>query len=327
MMITKYVKILLIFMLSLLLVSCSILPSVEPKSDYVMQTEIVQILTAMVTPTAMTPGEELTALATPTANNLLEPTSEYLPMETPQETIIPTDEIGQLATSTPVEGFINTPASLPLDGPISTSPTVASQPDVTPTAVPGDPVKDLGAPTWKDTFDSGDNWPMGVDEYVDLKTSSGSLMMTGRLMKNGWRLSNQQAVNFYLELTGKMAACKGSDNFGLIFRVPNATMADRGYLFGISCDGKYALRKWDIDKMSNIINWTVAPTILVGSNQVNRLGVMARGNELKLFVNGKLVNTVTDQSFGHGYFGLYIGPKETTFLTSNLEEISFWVLP
>lgn len=326
-MITKLVKTILIFMLSILLVSCSILPSVQPKSDYVMQTEIVQILTAMVTPTAMGQGEEFPALATPTPANPVEPTEEYIPMETQQDAIIPTAEIGQLATSTPVEGFINTPAPLPTDGPISPTPTLASQPGVTPTANPGDPTVDLGAPTRKDTFDTGDNWPLGVDEYVDLRTSGGSLLMTGRLMKNGWRLSNQQAVNFYLELTGKMAACTGTDNFGMIFRVPNATMADRGYLFGISCEGKYALRKWDIDKMTNIINWTAAPAILVGSNQVNRLGVMARGNELKLFVNGKLVNTVTDQSFGHGYFGLYIGPKETTFLTSSLDEISFWVLP
>ena len=75
---------------------------------------------------------------------------------------------------------------------------------------------------------------------------------------------------------------------------PTCSLADRGYLFGISCDGKFALRKWSIDTMTVLENWKTNDAILIGSNQTNRLGIMAKGNELKLYINGVLVDTVKD---------------------------------
>jgi len=314
--------------LTIFLVSCSILPGSRPASESAMQTEIAQILTAMVTETTV-PAIEL-----PATEEVISPTN--ILTEPSNLEVTPTVEIGQLITSTSEEqNFESTPAPLPVEGnppatleaiptsngPLPT-PTIAS----TPTQPANDPILALGSPTWKDTFDNGDNWPLGVDKYVDLKVGNGSLQMTGLTTKNGWRLSNQKAVNFYLQLTGKMSVCSGVDHFGLFFRVPNLSLADRGYLFGISCDGKFALRKWSIDTMTVLENWKSNDAILKGSNQINRLGIMAKGNELKLYVNGVLVDTVKDSSFSQGYIGLYIGPKETTKLTAVLDEIAYWVI-
>lgn len=316
----------------LILGSCSILPGSRPASDSAMQTEIVQILTAMVTDSPMTdeqPVEEATII----------PTLELLPTETsiPTLAITTSQEYGQLITSTPGEtSFDSTPAPLPQEGnppstlePIPTSiyqqQTITSA--VTPTKSADDPILALGSPTWKDSFDNGDNWPLGIDLYVNLKASGGTLQMTGLTTKNGWRLSGQKAANSYIELTGKMPVCSGADQFGLFFRSPNLALANRGYLFGISCDGKYALRKWDTDTMTVLANWKPNDAILKGADQTNRIGVMAKGNELKLYVNGVLVDTITDSSFSQGYIGLYIGPKETTNLTAVLDELSYWILP
>jgi hypothetical protein len=316
---------------TLLLVSCSLLPGSRPASESAMQTEIAQILTAMVTETVV-PLIEL-----PPTEEIIAPTEEIIePTDSQILDLTPTVEIGQLITSTPEDlVFESTPAPLPDEGNppstleaiptshgSSTTPTAAN----TPTQVVNDPILTLGSPTWKDTFDNGDNWPLGVDKFVDLKSSGGSLQMIGLTNKNGWRLSNQKAVNFYLQLTGKMAVCSGADHYGLFFRVPNLSLADRGYLFGISCDGKYALRKWSIDTMTVLKNWKSNDAILKGSNQTNRLGIMAKGNELKLYINGVLVDTVKDSSFSQGYIGLYVGPKETTKLTAVLDEIAYWII-
>lgn len=325
------ISITIITALALLLVSCSLLPGSRSTSESAMQTEIAQILTAMVTETEvplieLPPTEEVI----PSTEVLIEPTEPQI------LDLTPTMEIGQLITSTPENlVFESTPAPLPEEGnppatleaiPTShdfgTTPTVAS----TPTQAANDPILSLGAPTWKDTFDNGDNWPLGIDKYVDLKSGGGTLQMVGLTNKNGWRLSNQKAVNFYLQLTGKMSVCSGVDHYGLFFRVPNLTLADRGYLFGISCDGKFALRKWSIDTMTVLENWKSNDAILKGSNQTNRLGIMAKGNELKLYINGVLVDTVKDASFSQGYIGLYVGPKETTKLTAVLDEIAYWVI-
>jgi hypothetical protein len=318
-----------IMTIALMLVSCSILPASRTTSDSQMQTEIVQILTAMVTETA-TPFMESTATA-----------EVQVPTEQPTEAILqngtPTVEIGQIVTSTASDQtFISTPAPLPDEGnpPATLEPIPTSQGQqatattaMTPTQPVDDPALTLGTPTWKDSFDNGDNWPLGVDKYVDLKVSSGSLQMVGLTSKNGWRLSRQKATNFYLQLTGKMSTCSGEDQFGLFFRVPNLSLADRGYLFGISCDGKFALRKWNIDVMTVLDNWKTSNAILKGSNQINRLGVMAKGNAIKLYINGVLVDTIKDTSFSQGYIGLYVGSKETKNLTAVLDEIAYWVLP
>jgi len=69
------------------------------------------------------------------------------------------------------------------------------------------------------------------------------------------------------------------------------TEADRGYLFGISCDGQYSLRKWDGkagDKgvMTVLVNWTASPSIQAGSNKTNTIGFMAVGDRLILYANG-----------------------------------------
>ena len=318
--------------LALLLGSCSILPGSRPATDSAMQTEIVQILTAMVTDSPM-------ILDQPTIEETEIPTQVVVSTETniPTTESTPSIELGQLATSTPVqENFESTPAPLPQEGnPPSTLepiPTSMYQQQTltavgTPTKSADDPVLILGSPTWKDTFENGDNWPLGIDLYVDLKAGGGSLQMTGLTTKNGWRLSGQKTANFYLELTGKMPVCSGADQFGLFFRSPNLALANRGYLYGISCDGKFALRKWDTDTMTVLQNWMTSDAILRGADQTNRIGVMAKGNVLKLYVNGVLVDTITDSSFSQGYIGLYIGPKETSKLTAVLDEIAYWVLP
>jgi hypothetical protein len=320
-----------ITVLTMFLVSCSLLPGSRPASESAMQTEIAQILTAMVTET------EVPLIELPPTEEPIVPTEVIIePTEPPVLDITPTMEIGQLITSTPEElVFESTPVPLPDEGnppatleaiptshDFSTTPTVAS----TPTQTANDPILALGSPTWKDTFDNGDNWPLGIDKFVDLKSSGGTLQMIGFTNKNGWRLSNQKAVNFYLQLTGKMSVCSGADHYGLFFRVPNLSLADRGYLFGISCDGKFALRKWSIDTMTVLENWKSNDAILKGSNQTNRLGIMAKGNELKLYINGVLVDTIKDTSFSQGYIGLYVGPKETTKLTALLDEIAYWII-
>lgn len=319
---------LILLIIDLSISSCSILPSSRPVTDSQMQTEIVQILTAMVTETA-TPLPEPTIEATMPA-----PTEEVI-IVTTQETT-PSSEIGQLITSTPSElSFDSTPAPLPQEGnPPSTLAPIPTSSGSLPTATQGtsptqsstDPIIKLGSPTWTDSFDNGDNWPLGIDKFVNLKVGGGSLQMMGLTMKNGWRVSRQHGTNFYLQLAGKMASCSGADNYGLFFRVPNLSLADRGYLFGVSCDGKFALRKWGDDKMTVLINWKESDAIIQGSNQVNKLGVWVKGSEIKLYVNGVQVGSTKESSFSQGYIGLYVGPKETTNLTAILDELSFWTL-
>jgi hypothetical protein len=148
--------------------------------------------------------------------------------------------------------------------------------------------------------------------------------MIGLTAESGWRISNQNPVNFYLETSGKMVSCSGSDHFGVIFRATGS--GSQAYLFGITCDGRYILRKWLTDTMSSLIAFKASEAINKGANHINRIGVMIKGNEIKLYVNGKLVATTKDSSLSTGNIGVYVSAKETKNLTAQFEEMKYWLI-
>ena len=103
----------------------------------------------------------------------------------------------------------------------------------------------------------------------------------------------------------------------MMFRVPDRATADRGYWFNITCDGKYALQKWNANppdgekSVTNLIAWTSNDSIKIGADAVNRIGVLAKGGQYKLYINGQQVGQATDNSFLKGGYGVLIGAKET----------------
>jgi hypothetical protein len=53
---------------------------------------------------------------------------------------------------------------------------------------------------------------------------------------------------------------------------------------------------------------------------------MIKGNEIKLYVNGKLVATTKDSSLSTGNIGVYVSAKETKNLTAQFEEMKYWLI-
>ena len=242
---------------------------------------------------------------------LVTPTVETTPDETedvPTLDITPSENIYELLTFTPTDAGLS---------------SVLDE-DITETPAPDDPSLGLGDPTYEDTFANGDNWALGVDSYMDLSAAGGNLVMRGLSTTSGWRITRVSVSNGYIQLTGKINSCSGTDNYGLYFRVPNATTANNGYLFGISCDGKYSLRKWDGETMTSLIYWKSNNAIRKGPNQTNTIGVKLDGYQMELYVNGVLVGSATDDEYGIGSVGIYIAAKETKNLTVLLDDLSVW---
>ncbi len=301
---------------SFLLGACGLTPSSKPVTDDAMQTEIVMLLTSMVTETPIP-----LIVDTPMP---VEPTSTYNPSMLPGVLVTATPEptIGNdqpLLDITPSEPTLEMLTFTPDDG---TDNSDDLNVDSTPS--PADPVDRLGDPDFVDTFDNGDNWFLGKDAYIDMKVSNGNLVLIGLSQTSGWRMTNRSIKDGYIQLIGKMVECEGADAYGLMVRVPNVTTGNSGYLFGITCDGKYGLRKWNGEKMLTLINWKSNDVIKKGSNQTNRLGISLIGNEIELYVNGKLVGTAIDKDFRQGGFGLFISARETEKMTALMDEISLW---
>ncbi|MDO8969135.1 MAG: hypothetical protein Q7U74_00510 [Saprospiraceae bacterium] len=189
----------------------------------------------------------------------------------------------------------------------------------------------LGAPTWTDKMDNGNNWPTGTDPtgYSEVDLSNGFMELTALKPIDGWRLTFDKLDNAYIEMTVNTGSCLPKDRYGLIVRVPSTAEANRGYMLGFTCDGKFSIRKWDgpANSMSTFINFKTNAAITAGANKTNRLGIMMQGNKLSLYANGTLIGEVQDNTWLQGHFGVYAGAHESTNFTLKIDEINYWTLP
>jgi hypothetical protein len=291
-------------LLILLLAGCN-LPSTtspnETSSDDSMATEIAKILT----------GTPIQVLISPTAS-----------FEMPEVTPSPSATIEAL-TATPTQTFTFVPAD---ETPTPTT-TSTLEPSPTLTLADTDPALTLGTPDWTDTMEDGDNWPTGINDYTSIAFGDGFMKLTSLKDVDGWRHTWAVIDNFYLEATLKSPQCEGSDHYGLMFRVPEDSSANKGYLFGITCDGQYSLRRWDSQTMYYLVNWTSTAAINQGSNAVNKIGVWANGANIGLYINGQKIKEVSNDAYLDGKFGFFVGWDVTEDLTVWVDQARYWLNP
>ncbi len=291
------------------LCGCSFPGAATPSPATAQAIQVATQVALMLTPTIVS--------SSPTSPMVDNPTATTAPSETavpPSQTPLPT----------------NTPTST-LTPTLTLTPTVTLTSTLQPTQtpLPGDPKANLGAPTWSTTFTNDkafglDSGPADDPEYR-FEVKNGAMVMTGKKPDgfHAWRLTIQNISNFYLEGTFQTGDCTGLDRYGLMFRAPDT---ETGYFFGVSCDGQFNLRNLASSGFSDIEKWTKNSAIQTGSNQTNRLGVMAKDNKLSLYVNGQHLGDFTDSSYTSGVFGYFIASTNTPNLTVQSNSIQYWVI-
>ncbi len=208
--------------------------------------------------------------------------------------------------------------------------TLTLTPQPTATTPPTDPKLSLGNPKFKDNFANGKSWGLDTpyddgNTRVEIKDNSMVLTSYNAVGWHGWRVSYLKPKNFYLEATIKMGTCSGNDLYGILFRSPDDSS---GYWFGVTCDGQFNLLQGEGTNLAEIIQTKTGDAILAGSNQTNRLGVMAKDNQISLYANGKLLGEATDSTFQNaGTFGLFIAGRKTLNFVIACTEIAYWDLP
>lgn len=247
----------------------------------------------------------------------------------------PTPTIDLVATQV-VELLTQQPTNTPLPPPPTLQPTETSAPtqppeptitpSVTPTTNPGDPALSFGDPSWQDNLDTAKNFYLFESDNTKIEDEGGSLGLTGVNANGwlGWSLTYaQNPQDFYLEYTFQTRTCSGADIYGMVFR---ANKENAGYFFGVTCDGRYNLYARDFN--NNIDNELIAlkssAAIRSGADQANRLGVLAQGSKLSLYVNGTLVDEINDSNYASGYFGAFIAANQTTGFRVELDQIKLW---
>lgn len=235
---------------------------------------------------------------------------------------------GTAATLTTAPSATPIPTLTPVASPTASAPTAAKP---SPTTPAGDPKNSLGQPSWHDTAEVAKSFYLFENEGTKVTAENGALVLTG-LTANGWLgwslTYSHPAQNFYIEAVFNPQTCSGADQYGLVFRAPDA---DSGYFFTVTCDGKYNLHAhaFKDNTDTTLIPTTPNAAILSGANQTNRLGVMATGEKISLYANGVLLQEINDATYNpdKGNFGALIAANATPGFTVKLVEISLWKLP
>lgn len=256
---------------------------------------------------------------------------------TPTADIVAT-QVAVLLTEQPTQTFAPT---LPPQA-TSVPPTAALEPTATPENSPTpantatvsaqDPAAYLGTPAGSDTLDSGKSFGLDAtgydDDYTAIRVENGALVMTSHYATGyrGWRTGGTKLQNAYIEATVQTGECSGSDLYGLIVRSPDFV---KGYWFQVTCEGKWAFGYWDGSQYVEL-KTSANPVSAVnsGSNQTNRLGVMANGDQFTLFINGQQVGDAVDATFKDaGSYGMLISARNTPNFTTYTQEFKYWNLP
>ena len=313
-----------IIVLTLALSACSGFPlrgNDDPVTDAEMATRVAELLATMTTPT--------TEIAFPATSTPMPAAPEPTAVVATSEPVVTTAE----PTAEPTEA----PEATDVVAGGTVTPEATEQPTAAPTAqVPDtDPVKKLGTPSSVDPFDTYEKWawPTGADDYITVNFKDGYMQMTGLTTMAGWRLPMvTQQTNSYIELTVNSGTCDAKDSYGIILRVPVFKEPTQGYLYEVTCDGYLRLWKWDGNvkpkgEAEILINWKESTDIKKGANQVNRLGVMAVGNKISIYMNGVPQGETTDGSFKAGFFGTFVRSVTTSKYTVKFDEMKFWENP
>ena len=98
----------------------------------------------------------------------------------------------------------------------------------------------------------------------------------------------------------------GADNaeYGIIFRT--------NYGFGISANGQYVSLEWSDGPPERLINWTTSSAI--NKEGKNTLRVITRVSLFEFYINGVIVNSITDETHTEGRIILYL---------NKLQEVAF----
>lgn len=204
----------------------------------------------------------------------------------------------------------------------------AGMPSPTPTPE-ADPRVELGGADWVASFgeDTSQTWGLFDTDQTKVEMKPDELVLTAKKANSFdvWSMSYPVLEDFYLEITGTSGdMCSGKDRYGPIVRAPDN---NQGYLYQISCDGMFTLRKWDGVEYTDLISWTPSQYIVPGPNQANRVGIMAEGANLSIYANGFLLGEAVDETYDRGTFGISIAAADTPGFTVTVTEVLYWELP
>ena len=238
-------------------------------------------------------------------------------------------DVWDLASGEPVEA---TPVSTPAPTP---TPTPAPDLTPTPTAVPdvdsgregSDLINEIRSanPTYRDDFNNDESWETESTDEIEVFFADDALHIRmipeGRI---GWSTTEQELADFFLEFD--VAHVEGPDDAeaGVMFR----RVDDLNYLlYAINPAGSYRLDRRVGGEWETLVGWTQSNVLQTGRDAINRLGVLAEGDQITLFANDSLLTEVEDDTFIKGGLALTVGTFGEGDAEAVFDNLAIWTMP
>jgi hypothetical protein len=112
--------------------------------------------------------------------------------------------------------------------------------------------------------------------------------------------------DFDVSVDATLVAGDPSGSYGILVRLQGS---DAFYRFEVTGESRYMVERRDPDgRWTRFLDdWTYHEAIIAGTNSTNRLRVQARGDQLDFYVNGELLQEVTDGAYSAGDIALDAG--------------------
>jgi hypothetical protein len=226
-----------------------------------------------------------------------------------------------------------------------------------------DPAAGYGPPSVSDTFD-GNSGLFAAQSNGASRSWYGEGRYNIAFSSRGlytWYWTDHDGGDFYAEVVAVNGdKCVQWDRTGMIVRgmrssgfFGNVADVDFGYLLGITCGGNYFMAvtggpgnmgwvcymwdggsSWDCDGSY----YQPSSYIATGPGAANRIGVLAQGGEISLYVNGNYVDGFNEWTFWgttttgawsnpRGQFALFLGTGQKGDGRVSFEEYNFWNNP
>ncbi|MCB0209394.1 MAG: PD40 domain-containing protein [Anaerolineae bacterium] len=164
---------------------------------------------------------------------------------------------------------------------------------------------------WDDAFDTYTRKVYGNNRY-QIEVNASNLV--------AWGLANRDVADFEMEVEAKLEDGDQKNSYGLLIR-----FLDRNnfYRFDISGDGYFLLSKFVEGNWTTLVDWTASEYISTDGS-ANILKIAAFGPDIKVWVNGQELASVSDDALTHGNFGFFAGTFAEPYAWISFDNLKLW---
>ncbi len=170
-----------------------------------------------------------------------------------------------------------------------------------------------------DSFTSPSLWNPAVSEDAAVSLGNSRLTIAAQAGVSAYRVRQGPVLtNFYAEVTARPSLCRGSDEYGLLFRAPSNVAY---YAFALSCNGTSRAERMRFTRSYPLHTPVPSADVPLGAPGEVRIGVWVSGSEMRFFLNGRYQFSVTDNAYKAGAVGVFarsVGETPVTVLFSDL---------